>query len=101
MDNLDSSILAQLTTIGNTADLLLCSACNPCAIDTVADSAIIQNAKRSATTLQVQKAQKQVEIDTMQSLIVNLSDTTWAANEKSRNAQEVIDAQTSYDSLLA
>lgn len=53
MDNLDSSILAQLTTIGDTADLLLCSACNPCAIDTVADSAIIQNAKRSATTLQV------------------------------------------------
>ena len=37
----------------------------------------------------------------MQSLIVNLSDTNWAASEKSRNAQEVIDAQANYDGLQA
>ena len=37
----------------------------------------------------------------MQSLIVNLSDTAWAANEKSRNAQEVIDSQNTYDGILA
>ena len=42
-----------------------------------------------------------MEITAAQALIVNLSDQTWAANEKSRNAQEVIDAQAAYDTLEA
>lgn len=99
MDQINASIQTQLNTIGNASDPLLCSACNPCPIVTT-EAANIQAAKRQATTLQVQKAQKQLEIDAAQALIVNLSDQTWAANEKSRNAQEVIDAQANYDTLL-
>lgn len=41
-----------------------------------------------------------MEINNQQSLIVNFSDLTWATNEKSNNAQLVIDTQASYDALL-